>query len=245
MIQKKRNSFCVPFIYWCAFILPFSCECAVLASTGAFGFYLPMPRCVCHKVPPVRVDEAAATGGHLIQNTKHFLVLWILNYELPPSCSRWALRGGMSCSTTYCVVLLTGLWHFVKAEYLGSLGSVVFLLIKTGASVYRVKALLVSLAPSESRIATCLIGIILLVSALWLPTRVIGITGEMCLLKWTHGAPAKAALLVLYFLWGNTCKNAGDSRLAHWMSLVHVVVVLIWFAAWLENLLQTHAGSRT
>lgn len=106
----------------------------------------------------------------------------------------------MSCSTTCCVVLLTGLWHFVKAEYLGSLGSVVFLLIKTGASVYRVKALLVSLAPNESRIATCLIGIILLVSALWLPTRVIGITGEMCLLKWTHGAPAKAALLVLYFL---------------------------------------------
>lgn len=72
----------------------------------------------------------------------------------------------MSCSTTCCVVLLTGLWHFVKAEYLGLLGSVVFLLIKTGASVYRVKALLVSLAPNESRIAACLIGIILSVSAL-------------------------------------------------------------------------------
>lgn len=96
------------------------------------------------------------------------------------------------------VVLFTQLWHFVKADYLGSLGSVIFLLINSGASVCRVKALLVSLAPNESRIATCLIGIILLVSALWLPTREIGVIGEMSLLNWTCGT--KAALLVLFFL---------------------------------------------
>lgn len=105
----------------------------------------------------------------------------------------------MSRTTMFCPVLFTGLWHFARAECLGSLASVVFLLTKIGASVFIEQKRYWS-RPNESRIASCLIGIFLLVSALWLPTRVIGITGEMCLLNWTRRVLTKAALLVLLFL---------------------------------------------